>query len=164
MTFQEEQRFNQRWLWILIILTDIIPFIVIAFFLAKAAAAANWAIGPLLGFLAFVVFAVGLPLFIRWTKLITEVRNEGIYIRFVPFIRRRLIPYDQIQSCEARACSPIGEYGGWGIRWGPSGKAYNMSGNRGVQLVFKDGKRLLIGSQRADELAAAIKERMATSS
>jgi hypothetical protein len=39
------------------------------------------------------------------------------------------------------------EYGGWGIKYGKMGKAYNVSGNRGVQLEFTDGKRLLIGSQ-----------------
>ena len=36
--------------------------------------------------------------------------------------------------------------------------AYNVSGNRGVQPVFSNGKRLLIGSQRPDELAAAISQ------
>jgi hypothetical protein len=34
--------------------------------------------------------------------------------------------------------------------------AYNVSGNRGVQLEFSNGKRLLIGSQRPEDLAAAI--------
>ena len=37
------------------------------------------------------------------------------------------------------------------------GKAYNVSGNEGVQLELTNGKRILIGSQRADELADAIK-------
>ncbi|NLK25486.1 MAG: hypothetical protein GX307_02790 [Euryarchaeota archaeon] len=36
------------------------------------------------------------------------------------------------------------------------GKAYNVSGNRGVLLKLKDGNSLLIGSQRAEELDAAI--------
>jgi TATA-box binding protein (TBP) (component of TFIID and TFIIIB) len=31
-----------------------------------------------------------------------------------------------------------------------------MSGNQGVQLIMKSGKKLLIGSQRPDELASAI--------
>ena len=34
-----------------------------------------------------------------------------------------------------------------------SGKAYNVSGNRGVQLEWEDRKKLLIGSARAEELA-----------
>jgi TATA-box binding protein (TBP) (component of TFIID and TFIIIB) len=41
-----------------------------------------------------------------------------------------------------------------------AGKAYNVSGNKGVQLVFKNGKKLLIGSQKADELAKAIESVM----
>jgi hypothetical protein len=35
-----------------------------------------------------------------------------------------------------------------------------MSGNRGVQLVLRSGERVLIGSQRADELAAEIQSRI----
>ncbi len=48
------------------------------------------------------------------------------------------------------------EYGGWGIRYGMKGMAYNVSGNRGVQLEFETGKRLLIGSQRPEELVSQI--------
>jgi hypothetical protein len=61
---------------------------------------------------------------------------------------------------EARTYRPILEYGGWGIRYSPFGQgcAYNVSGNRGVQLELADGQRILIGSQRAEELARAIGE------
>ena len=48
------------------------------------------------------------------------------------------------------------DYGGWGIRRGRRGWAYNVSGNRGVLLQLENEKTLLIGSQRPDELAAAI--------
>ena len=40
------------------------------------------------------------------------------------------------------------------------GKAYNVSGNRGLQLELSSGKKILIGSQRADELARILQERM----
>jgi hypothetical protein len=36
--------------------------------------------------------------------------------------------------------------------------AYNVSGKEGVQLELANGKRILIGSQRAEELARAIGE------
>jgi hypothetical protein len=42
------------------------------------------------------------------------------------------------------------------VRFGPRGRAYNVSGNRGVEITLANGKRVLIGSQRSDELAAAI--------
>jgi hypothetical protein len=53
------------------------------------------------------------------------------------------------------------EYGGWGLRYGgDNGWAYNARGNRGVQLVLQGEKRVLIGSQRPEELLAALKEMM----
>ena len=48
------------------------------------------------------------------------------------------------------------EYGGHGIRYGSKGKAYTVSGDRGVQIELLNGKQLLIGSQRAEELVQAI--------
>jgi hypothetical protein len=66
----------------------------------------------------------------------------------------------EIVSWDARTYRPILEYGGWGIRYSPFGKgwAYNISGNQGVQLELMNGKRILIGSQRAEELARTIAE------
>jgi len=157
--FREVQQFRQVWLWILMLVSFIVPIVLVSCQLMKGAAAGRPMSGDLIPFALLVLFGVGIPALMYFIKLITEVRSEGLYLRFVPFVRR-LISYEDIKTCEARTYSPIGEYGGWGVRWGPSGKAYNISGNRGVQLEFKDGKRLLIGSQRAEELAQAIQARM----
>ena len=91
-------------------------------------------------------------------KLITDVRSDGLHVRFYP-LSQRIIPYEDITSCVPRIYSPIREYGGWGIRWGRSGKAYNVSGNRGVQLAFVDGRPLLIGSLQPEALAGAMNAR-----
>lgn len=64
---------------------------------------------------------------------------------------------DSIRHSEVRTYSPLKEYGGWGIRYGSNGKAYNVSGNQGVQLEFRDGKRLLVGSQLPLELLNALR-------
>jgi len=87
------------------------------------------------------------------------VRDDGVYIRFHPIHRAfRGFLWQEIESLEARTYRPIREYGGWGIRFGAGGKAYNVSGNRGLQLTFRGGrtKHVLIGSQRAEELAMAV--------
>ncbi|HMX37488.1 MAG TPA: hypothetical protein PKA94_09390, partial [Ferruginibacter sp.] len=48
------------------------------------------------------------------------------------------------------------EYGGWGIRVGSpkTGNAINtsQSANRGLQLRFREGRLLLIGTAKPDEL------------
>ena len=51
---------------------------------------------------------------------------------------------------------PIREYGGWGIRGFRSKRAYNVTGDRGVELTLVDGRKVGIGSRRAGELADAI--------
>lgn len=92
-------------------------------------------------------------------KLNTTVTGEGIHLRTLYFISRT-IRFDDIASAEDIHYRPIRDYGGWGIRFGRNGMAYNMSGNRGVKLSLNNGKRVLIGSQRSGELAAAIKTGM----
>jgi hypothetical protein len=62
-----------------------------------------------------------------------------VYVRFFPW-RAKLIPFRDINRCEVRTYRPIREYGGWGIRYGRNGKAYNVSGDRGVQLEFIKGR------------------------
>jgi len=99
-----------------------------------------------------------LPALFVFGRLITEVREDGIYIRFVPFHRRsRKIPFKDLKEYQVRTYRPILDYGGWGIRCGLKGKAYTVSGNRGVQLELTSGERLLVGSQRPEELWQAIR-------
>lgn len=112
---------------------------------------------------SLVVFGIVLPIALTallWAaKLETEVRSEALYVRLFPFhIRYRKITPGDLSECYARAYRPLVEYGGWGIRcgFGGRGRAYNMSGNQGVQLIMKDGRRLLIGSQKPSELASAV--------
>ena len=136
--FREVQQFRQAWLWVIII------------FLASFSLYA----APLI---LRVIFGIALPIFFYLLKLTTEVRSDGLYIRFFPLhFSFRRIPLGELKRYEVRIYRPIREYGGWGIRYGFKGKAYNVSGNRGVQLELLKGKRLLIGSQRSEELANAI--------
>ncbi len=95
-------------------------------------------------------------------KLETEVRPDGLYVRYFPFhIHFKRFGPEDLSEYYARRYKPIMEYGGWGIRCSlRNGKAYNVSGNRGVQLVLSSGKKLLIGSQKADEFETAIRSIM----
>ncbi len=99
---------------------------------------------------------ISLTALIFLMKLQTTVYPDCICIRFFPLWSRK-IGFDQIEQCYAREYKPILEYGGWGIRGSFSkGKAYNARGNEGVQLILKNGKKILIGSQKHDELAETI--------
>ena len=103
--------------------------------------------------------ALGVPLLLSLVSLKTEVTADGVvYVGFHPVRRgRRAIAVRQIERAEAVRYSPIGEFGGYGWRVGAGGsRAYNVAGKRGVRLSLSNGKTVMVGSQRPDELAAAI--------
>ncbi len=86
--------------------------------------------------------------------------QPGVFTyRLYPFqVRFREITFADVHEISIRKYSPILEYGGWGIRFGKSGNAVNLKGNMGVQFLFKDGRKLLIGTSQADSIRLAIAE------
>jgi hypothetical protein len=122
--FREVQQFRQPWLWAVVLAWPAIMLLVFGYGLFRQAVLGQpWGSSPMPTdalALATCVPTVVLLCF-AWlfyaVKLITEVRRDGLYIRFWPLAWRR-IGYDQIIECEARVYHPIREYGGWGIRWG----------------------------------------------
>jgi hypothetical protein len=51
-----------------------------------------------------------------------------------------------------RKYKPLLEYGGYGIRGFGNNRALNIAGKTGLQLIFKDGRKLLIGTQKGLEM------------
>lgn len=155
--FRESQRFTQKWLWLLIMLMAIGIWIMTLahFFFARPGRTSLLA--DIIVVISWALAGVGIPILFVTMELVTEVRTDGLYVRMIPFhLKYKRFSWGEIRECQARRYDPIREYGGWGIRRGRKGGAFNVSGDRGVQLVFTNGRRLLIGSQRAEELAAAI--------
>ena len=162
--FREVQRFNQPWLWLLILVAAGFAWFTFVFELFQSLSPGEEGNQVWPAVLIWVLVGLGLPALFLSTRLVVEVRRDGLYYRFHPFHRRTFrIACSEIKKAEARTYSPIREYGGWGIRgaWRKGiGKAYNVFGNRGLQLELEDGKRILFGSQEADELAAALNKAM----
>ncbi len=160
--FEETQQFRQTWMWA-IVLISVVPVTIFMIYgmyqqLALGQPFGNhpvpdgtliW-LGPLM-----ILLMLSVPLLLWKTKLHVAVNREFLHIRFFPFFKRD-IPLNDILEWKAKVYQPLRDYGGWGIRWGFKGKAYNVSGNRGVQLVLIKNKKLLIGSQKPDALAQAI--------
>ena len=156
-TFHEEQRFRQRWVWIIILILSLIFWYVAVKQLLFNTTVGNNPASNTIILIFWLLFGILFPIFFYKLKLTTEVRKNGLYIRFFPFhLSFKGIPLEKLKRHAVRTYSPITEYGGWGIKWGSGGKAYNVSGNRGVQLEFTDGKRLLIGSQKPEQFDSAI--------
>ncbi len=91
-------------------------------------------------------------------RLVTELRPDRLSVAMKGFLRRMRVPVADIRTAVAVEYDPVAEYRGYGVRSGPRGQAYIASGNQAVQLELRDGRKLLIGSQQAKELARRIAE------
>lgn len=167
--FYETQIFRQKWLMFLMIIVNTVVLTVFLYSIVQQVILGKpWGNSPvsntvLIAIGCVSVFSCLAISYLIWTtKLTTEVNDTGVHIRFYPFLQRH-VHFDSITDCQEKRYNPILEYGGWGLRFGLKSNAYNVSGNKGVFLEFKKGKSLLIGSQRADELAHAIQARLPSS-
>lgn len=96
-------------------------------------------------------------LFLGLCHLNTEIHEHGIHYQFKPFHRQpKRVYWDDLEKVYVRRYRPLTEYGGWGYRVGVSGGAYNVKGNQGIQLQFKNGRKLLIGTQKPMEAKTII--------
>lgn len=164
LLFSEVQYSRQWWLWAVILTTTLLTAGIFAYALVQQVLfhrpfgntpMSNTGL-ILMGAAVIFFDAVLLSLFLA-AKLVTEVRSDGLYIRYFPFhLRMHNIPLENLDKVEPITYSPLGDYGGWGIRFGKNGRAYNPTGNRGVKLTYANGSHILIGSQRPHELAQAI--------
>ena len=152
--FSERQKFNQWWFWLLIIVFNVIFLSKIFGLLNNEQTAAGKPINIIIIFIAVGVNSFVFMLFI-FSKLVTQIRHNGIYVKFFPFhLSFKRYPWENISKAYIRKYSPILEYGGWGLRYGifGAGKAFNVSGNQGLQLEFLNHKKLLIGTQKPEKL------------
>jgi len=112
------------------------------------------------GFKSLVVAGLVLPpsLIVGALRMVTLVIPTELRISF-GFLAtfRRVVPLDLIQAVEVVHYHPIRSFGGWGIRIGRDGeRVYNARGDRGVRIHLHDGTKMLVGSQRPEQLALAI--------
>lgn len=157
--FREVQQFRETWLWILILFPTIIIWYIFIKQIFYGIPVGNNPASDTLTIILWVGIAILFPFFFYRLKLVTEVRTDGLYVIFSPIqFKYKKIQIGKDTKYYVRTYSPISEYGGWGIRCGlfGHGKAYNVSGNRGLQIIFTNKKRLLIGSEKPEQLKSAI--------
>jgi len=164
--FREVRRFRQIWIWALILPVSLLLIVLFGYGMLKQLVFDQpWGSKPMsdTGLAIFgsfmLLLGIGLLYLFYALKVVTEVRKDGIFIRY-SFLSHQKISFEEINHYKVQTYNPIRDYGGWGIRYGKNGKAYNVNGNRGVQLKFLDGKQLLIGSQQPEELIQAIETQM----
>lgn len=92
----------------------------------------------------------------------TEVAAGACCVSFgwIPTFRRT-VPLNQVRRVEVVQYQAIRDHGFWGVRRAADGECvYTARGDRAVRLHLRDGARVLIGSQRPEELAAVIEREL----
>lgn len=111
-------------------------------------ASEGWAVAGLAAFMAIVWW------FVLASHIKLRLDEQGVHYQFWP-LKKHVASWDQLRECYLRRVDPYGEYGGWGLRfiyakeWG-----YLNTSDWGLQLVFKDDLKIIISTQRPDEVKA----------
>ena len=163
--FKEEQQFRQWW-WIVLILGATIPAMVICIYALYQQIVRGIQVGDSPAPNGVLIVILVFLFVMLWgyfsLKLEVWIDQEGIHYRFFPLIfKNKLISTVEIQRFEIRKYKPILEYGGWGVRRGFGRKwqrAYNVSGNIGLQLYLTNGKKVLFGTQKPQAILHAMNE------
>ena len=154
--FKEEQRFTQTWLIVLLAFSLIVPIVIIIKEIMTEDIIVSIKQNIVIIFALIIAIT---PIF--FFKLTTRIDEKGVYYQFFPFhFSLKLISWNEISKAYIRTYNPISDYGGWGLKGGWSkskGKALNVSGDIGLQLVLKNDKKLLIGTKKSDEIKQVLK-------
>ena len=160
MRFHQEQRFEGgwRWFWAGVLLGP--GAIAMAVLLGVAAATGADLTKTLLIIAGLELVALaGLVLLLR-TPVVVQVTDEGIRIRVAPFFGED-IPAAELAAVEEVSSGLWRRYGaGVGKRYGDRRARYTVGDDAGVVVERSNGWRIVIGSKRHAELAAAIRDLM----
>jgi len=150
--FNEKQSFNQKWITLFFIaINGVFVFVfvkqcILGIQLGDKPISNQSVIIPalLFGIFTFLFYQI---------NLMTTITEEGIYFRFRPFhFKYKFYSWDKIAKAYVRKYNPLTDFGGWGIRFGADNMAYNISGNIGLQIEFRDKSKVLIGTKKGYEI------------
>jgi hypothetical protein len=168
--FKEEQKFSQWWIWLILLAAFAISVGPVWYGLFNQVTTGQpWGDNPSSnGVLALIaslttLLMVGIILLFKTMRLQVEISENEVRFRYPPLVRKwRNIDRTEIERYEVGKYRPVAEYGGWGIRrkFRKYGKAFSVSGNIGLKLFLKNGKIILLGTQRPQALSYAMEKLM----
>lgn len=147
-TYIETQSFWSRWFTIIFLM-------LVGFFAYQFSLVEKWRWDHVLVLLIPGVLIV----YLVFVRLHTILDSTGIYVDFKPFLRRKKWSWDDVDHVQIIKYSFL-DYGGWGYRNGTYGTGYTVQGYYGFQVHFKDGKKILVGTQRPEEVQEFLNNRM----
>ena len=178
--FSEQQKIRQVWKWVLLLIAIGIPIVLILKDVIQQVMhgipagddpVENSELLIVFGIVTGLLFILVI-LFAR-VKLDTTITEKEIGVRYYPFRKSfRFFRWEDVETAEVKSYQPFLR-GGWGMRkkwsWGLSSGISDLrlgifnkknilyiAGGYVLQLKFKDGTVLILGTQKKNELELAL--------
>lgn len=165
--YSETQHFRQDWLWALLLFGSV-PAALLAIVAIAVDSDPNTNVPLWIGVVIALVFGPLVGFYYATLRL--EVDEDGLRIRLWPLhLRARTVPCSDIERVEVIDISPMGDFGGlgirlqptlyrWGVRFdGPIG--YIVEGKEGVRIERKGNRDVVLTATDARTLARALERR-----
>ena len=151
--FKETQRFDQWWVWTLLLG---IAAIWVWGIIQQVLLGSPFGDKPMTdaGLIMSALIPLGIIVLFRIMTLRTEITSDGIRVKYFPLWSTQL-NWNQIKQAK------IIKYGfvGYGIRFSDQyGTVYNVKGSLGLLVEKVNGKKILIGTQKPDELQTVVNQ------
>lgn len=154
--FKEMQSYKGTWVMYLILVIELPIILLVSTFIWNTEEGTNegiWGIGAVILIVSLVF------MFLMIIRLETRIDDYGVKFRFFPFISSwRSFPRTQIREIQVINYSPLTDYGGWGLKGNRTTKAYSIIGDEGILLDIGEKKKIMIGTQRGQELKAFLQD------
>ncbi len=154
--FYEAQNFRQRRLRLLLAIPPTISTLLMIWqvILGHHSAKQPMSNAGLIGWTIFLWLVYFRLILVR---LVTELRSNELLVSMRGLWRTRRVPLADIKSVEVVTFDPVRDYGGYGIRTTRQATAYIAGGHQGVRLELSKSAPIVIGSERSQDLADAIR-------
>lgn len=151
--FKEKQKFTQWWLWLFLIAIGIFQVYALSSQLIKGEYFGDKPMSNI-GLIIFTIIPFGIIILFWYIKLETEIDEKEIRVKFTPLVKKAF-RWEDIKTATVIQYKFVG----YGIRLFTSyGTVYNTKGNMGLAIELKSGEKILIGTQKADELTKNIEK------
>lgn len=150
--FEEFQHFEKSWIWVVLgieVLVIMIPLLLTG---------QPWWFFLMMGTMLVLTMSM-----LSAMKLYSRIDDAGIHYRMSPFHfgKERSIPWNEIDTVELRSFSGI-QVRGYGVRIARNKTIYNVGGKHVIHITKKNGKQIVLGTQKPQEVSRQLDDRPIT--
>lgn len=106
---------------------------------------------------ALLIFGIGMPALLFIKPLKVEITEQEVKLRFIPFYSTK-IQIQDIQAIHPTSVSPIGEYGGWGVRKNMDSTGLITKKGNAVKLELVNNKVIVISTDKQEDWIKIIEQ------